>query len=325
MIKNSMRRFAAGVVALCTLASTAVMADEISVTQWGARLTGLPYIVAMEKGFFLKAGANVTGVIGSGGGGSTVRNILASPLPYGEVSLDAAVSAKQHGLDIIIVNIGTRRLPGSSVVTLEPTIKSLKDLAGKRAAITTPRSVSEMAFVLGLKQAGVTVGDVTRVSAGGYAQGLTMLDHGAVDAASLIEPLSLYQKGKYREVTSLMNTLPPMVITVGITTRSFAKSNPQVIRAIIASREAAVKAVYADPKAALASLASSPAYKIPPAIAAETLQHMIAARTLSEGAFNQAELDRTLEGLRLVGAVEGDVDWNALIDKSYLPADLKGE
>lgn len=317
---NRMKK--AALVAVCALTSTCALADDVSVTQWGSSLTGLPYIVGIDHGLFQKAGANVTGVIGSAGGGSTVRNILASPLPYGEVSLDAAVSAKQHGLDIVIVNIGTRRLPGSSVVTLQPAIKSLKDLSGKKVAITTPRSVSEMAFVLGLRQAGVNVGDVTRVFAGGYAQGLTMLDHGAVDAASLIEPLSLYQNGKYNTVTSLMNTLPAMVITVGITTRAFANANPQIIRAIVAARAAAVKSIYVNPQAALADLAKSPAYKIPPAIAAETLHHMITAGTLSEGNFVQSELDRTLEGLRLVGAVDGTVDWGSLIDKSFLPAGL---
>jgi NitT/TauT family transport system substrate-binding protein len=37
----------------------------------------------------------------------------------------------------------------------------------------------------------------------------------------------------------------------------------------------------------------------------------------------QAELDRITDGLRLVGEVQGEVDWKTLIDPAYLPDDLK--
>ena len=74
-----------------------VRAEEISVTQWGASLYGAPYAVAMEKGLFKQAGIDITGILGSGGGGTTVRNILASPTPYGEVAIGAALAAQaQH-------------------------------------------------------------------------------------------------------------------------------------------------------------------------------------------------------------------------------------
>jgi NitT/TauT family transport system substrate-binding protein len=237
--------------------SLAAFADDICVTQWGSSLTGLPYVVALDKGLFRKYGVNVTGIVGSNGGGSTIRDILASPLPYGEVSLDAAVAAKQRGLDIVIVNVGTRRVPGSSIVSLDPSIHSLKDLTGKKVAITTPGSVSEMVLILGLRQEGLNTADVQRVSAGGYMPGLTMLDHGAVAAAPLFEPLSLYQWNKYKVVADLMKILPPMVGTVGVTTSIFAKAHPETIRAIIAAREAAVRSIYANPEAALTSLSKS--------------------------------------------------------------------
>ncbi len=39
---------------------------------------GAPFAVGIDKGLFKKAGIDITGVIGSAGGGMTVRNILAS-------------------------------------------------------------------------------------------------------------------------------------------------------------------------------------------------------------------------------------------------------
>src|SRR5260370_32338399 len=72
-------------------------ADEISVTQWGSSLYGLPYAVAMDKGLFKKAGIDITGILTSGGGGTTVRNILASKTPYGEVAVGAAAPPPPPG------------------------------------------------------------------------------------------------------------------------------------------------------------------------------------------------------------------------------------
>jgi NitT/TauT family transport system substrate-binding protein len=45
----------------------------------------------------------------------------------------------------------------------------------------------------------------------------------------------------------------------------------------------------------------------------------------SPGNFDRAELDRVVDGLRLIGEVTGDVDWSKLIDQSFLPADLQSK
>ena len=101
-----------GLVAGAALAPLALPAaaqgrgEEISVTHWGVLMYGAPYAVAMAKGFFREAGVNITGILTSKGGGTTVRNVLAGGLPYGEVSLAAAVAAAREGLEIRIVNAG---------------------------------------------------------------------------------------------------------------------------------------------------------------------------------------------------------------------------
>ena len=46
----STRKFALAAIAALTVATQAAHADEISVTQWGTSLYGLPYAVAMDKG-----------------------------------------------------------------------------------------------------------------------------------------------------------------------------------------------------------------------------------------------------------------------------------
>ena len=223
-------------------------AAEISVTQYGASLYGVPYTVALDRGLFAKAGADITGIIGSAGGGTTVRNILASPTPYGDVAVAAALAAAAQGLDVVIVNTGTRSVAESSLVTMpDSPVHKLEDLVGRKVAITSPRGVSEMLLLMELQARGIDASRVQRVASGGYVNGLTMLEQGAVQAATLIEPLSLTRASKYRTVAAARDILPPMTTSVGVTTRAFARSHGDELRAIIAGRRAGVDAIYADP------------------------------------------------------------------------------
>ncbi|BEU27508.1 ABC transporter substrate-binding protein [Paraburkholderia sp. 22B1P] len=304
--------------------ATAAQADEISVTQWGASLYGLPYAVAMSQGLFKKAGVDITGIISSNGGGTTVRNILASPTPYGEVAVSAALAAARQGLDLQIVNVGTRSVAEASLVTLpDSPVKSVADLAGKKVAITSPKGVSEMLLLMVLKEKGIDASKVTRVSSGGYVNGLTLLDQHAVDAAVLIEPLSIIRKDKYRTVYHAGDIIQPMTTSVGITTREFAKAHPDKLRAIIAGREAGVESTYGNPDAAASLLQTD--FKLTAPVAHEAVDNMVRSRMWSDGEFNRAELDRMAEGLRLIGELNGPVDWNKLVDVEYLPTDLKAK
>ncbi len=311
-------------VALALLFALSARADEISVTQWGASLYGAPFAVAMEDGAFKKAGIDITGIIGSAGGGTSVRNVLAADTPYGEVATAAALAAARQGLDVVIVNAATRTVAESSLVTMPASdIHTLQDLVGKKVAITSPKSTSEMVFLMELKEQGIDAGTIQRVYSGGYTQGLTMLEQGAVSAAVLIEPLSIIRKDRYRAVIRAKGLLPAMTTSVGITTREFAKAHPKKLRAIIAGRRAGVQAIYADPVAASKLVAKE--FNMDPALAQEAMQNMIAPHMWSEGNISLPELTRIAEGLILVGEISEMPDWSKLIDRAFLPADLQGE
>jgi NitT/TauT family transport system substrate-binding protein len=314
----------AAVLAGALLQAVPAASEEISVTQWGQSLYGAPFAVGMDKGLFKQAGIDITGIIGSAGGGTTVRNILASTTPYGEVAIAAALAAQREGLDLVIVNVGTRTVADSSLVTMPNSgINSLDDLVGKKVAITSPKSSSEMLFLMNLKAKNIDAGKVTRVAAGGYPPALTMLEQGAVSAAALIEPLSIIRKARYKTVVNSKDILPPMTTSVGITTRVYAKANPDKLRAIIAGRRAAVEAIYADPAETAVILQKM--WKFEPPIAKEAVDNMIEPRMWSLGGFDRAELDRVVDGLRLIGEVKDEVDWSKVIDQSFLPADLQSK
>ena len=297
-------------------------AEELSVTQYGVSLYGLPFTVALANGDFDRAGIHVTGFIGSGGGGTTVRNLFASETPYGDVAVGAALAAAAGGLPVTIVNVGTRSVAEASLVTMPGSpVRALPDMIGRRVALTSPKGVSEMLFLLAMRTAGLDASKVTRVYSGGYGPGLTLLEQGAVDAAALIEPLSIERADRYRTVVAYRDMLPPMTTSVGITSAAYAEAHGDKLRAIIAGRREGVRAIYKDPAAAAATCAK--AYDLPPAIADVAVQNMIKPRMWSEGGFVQPELDRMIDALELIGQVKGPPDWGALIDKRFLPADLQ--
>ena len=318
----TLRRRTVLVAAAAAALPAAARADEISVTQYGSSLYGLPFTVAQQSGAFDRAGIHITGFLGSGGGGTTVRNLFASDTPYGEVAVGAALAAAAGGLPVLLVDTGTRSVAEASLVTLPGSdVHALKDLPGRKVAVTSPRSVSEMLFLLAVRTAGLDPASITRVYSGGYGPGLTLLDGKEVAAAALIEPLSIERADRYRTVAAYRDLLPPMTTSVGITSPAFAAAHGDKLRAVIAGRREGVRAIYADPAAAGATAAR--AYDLPPAVAAKAVANMIGPRMWSEGGFDPAEFARMVDALTLIGQA-APPGWDKLIDRRFLPPDLQG-
>ena len=83
------RRILRAMLAAAGLAAGALapaFAEEIAVGNYGVAANGMPFAVALEKGFFKAEGANVTGIISSQGGGTSIRNMLAGGVAYGEAN-----------------------------------------------------------------------------------------------------------------------------------------------------------------------------------------------------------------------------------------------
>ena len=92
------------VVALaCTLAAFTARAEQVVVSNYAVTTNGMPFAVAMEKGYFREFKVNVDGILTSDGGGTTIRNLLGGKLSYGEAAVSAVVSAVQGGADLKII------------------------------------------------------------------------------------------------------------------------------------------------------------------------------------------------------------------------------
>lgn len=306
-----------------TFAPLSARAEQISVTHWGALMYGAPYAVAMAKGFFRDAGVDIDGILTSRGGGTTVRNVLAGGLPYGEVALSAAVAARKQGLDVRIVNGGVATAADILwVVKPDSPLRSLRDLIGQKVAYSGPKSVTDMLLLMALDGAGISPQQVTRVSAGGIGPGLVALDQGGVVAAPTMEPLWSRDRGKYRALFHVKDVLPaPMMQTVGMTTPDFMRTGQDKLRAIIAARARAVDYIYAHPDQAGVIFAR--AYDLPEALGVTAVGNMAPLRYWSDGYLDPKAMDEMVRGLRIVGELDGPVDWAGLVDDRFLPPALR--
>lgn len=314
-------------VALMLLSSAGIQAqiDKLVVTHYAGALNGLPYTIALEKGYFKNAGVNITGIIGGAGGGSGVRSLLAGGSLYAEVALPAAITAAKQGLDIKIINSCGEGWDQIWITRPDAPINSAQDLRGKRIAYSRPRSVSEMFILLLLEKLGMKKSDVKMLDVGADSAGITAVETGAADLTVVTEPfysMQVHQGGKYKIVFYGKDVLPPMTQTVGITTGTFAKSRVKELQGIIAARRKGVEFIYAHPEESAEILSS--AYHLPPEVAKSALQTNLQkfGKWWSAGNFDMPSMNEVLHAMTMTGELAGSVDWNSMIDQDFLPADL---
>jgi NitT/TauT family transport system substrate-binding protein len=297
-------------------------ASEFAVSQYGRVTATLPWAVAIEKGYFKDEGLQIDNVISGQGGGTTLRNMLASDLPYGEVATSAALAAIQSGLDIVIVNTASDHI-GEIALVANPnsSIKTMQDLSGKKAGFTNPKSTSELLLRLALKEAGMS-GKVEMVGTGGFGGGLTLLDSGGIDAAPLIDPILTLKPDKYRVIFHFADLIPRMTWLVGVTTRKFANEHPDIIRKMIAVHRRGVDYIYAHHDDAI-QIYAKVWQQDPKQVATYFPNYFNYKGEWSTGGFDKEALEKISEGLQLTGEVKGPVDWKAVIDQQFLPKDLQ--
>jgi NitT/TauT family transport system substrate-binding protein len=311
-------------VTIAAWKSPPARAETITVTHWGGQFYGVPYAVAMEKGFFKKNGVDVTGILTAAGGGTAVRNTLAGGIPFGEVSLAAAVLAINSGLKLIIIGAGTQSVADQMwVVRKDSTLTSIKDLIGKQIAYTAPGSVSNMLILMALKANGITQQQVKLVPAGDLGANLSAVGSGAVDAGFSDDLIYAQNKELVRPLFMVRDVLDPrMMQTVTITTAEYAKAHPDIIKGLIATRRDGLAYTLEHPDEAADITAK--AYNNPNAdLFRAHVRELIKQNYWSDGRLDYAVMNHMVEGLHITGQIKGDVDWPKYVDTSYLPPDLR--
>ena len=328
-MRMTMRRslILAAAFAGLTLAGAA-RAEQIVVSNYGIAANGMPYAIAMEKGFFKQQGADVSGILSSNGGGTSIRNLLGGNLDYGEVDLAGTVAAIEQGNDLHIISDNVLTV-GEFVWAVKPDspIKSLKDFKGHKVGYTNPRSTSQALNILLVQTIGLTQADVDPIKVGGFGEQVVALNLGAIDIATLADPVWSKNSARLRTVVRAADALPPLCNVVGVATGKAIAEHGDFLRAVLRARREAVEFMYAHPDEAGDIVAR--AYDLDPAIARQAVRNLIAMAPdatrpyWGTGRFDIKGMDGMIAAQRGVGAYSGTPDWEKMIDRSFLADDLK--
>lgn len=317
-------------IVLLLLLAAPARAEEIEVGNYGVSANGMPYAIAMAKGYFQREGADITGILSSNGGGTSMRNMLEGGVAYGEINPTAVVTAIRQGAGLKIISDNVLTVGEFVWATkLDSPIKTLADLKGRKIGYTNPRSTSQALGILLIQAGGLQPTDAQLVRAGGFGECVTALNLGAIDVAPIPEPLWSKFQGQYRPIAKASEILPALDNVVGVTTTRAAATRGDFLRAILRARREAVAFMYAHPDEAGDIVAV--AYHLEPAVARSAVQDLTSPQGTTglpywgPGDFHIDGMNRMIEAQKLVGAISGDVDWSGIIDQSFLPDDLKAK
>ena len=312
------------VLALGLGSARPVNAADLLVTQYKNDPSGAPYGIALEKGFFKKHGVDITGIIAGAGGGSSVRNAMASDLGYGDVTAAPVIAAAEQGQDVKIISFTSRSLADLVLIVMpDSPLKTPADLKGRKFGISNPKSLGEMMGVLVMEKAGLKQGDVQMTALGSLSGALTALENGVVDATSI--PVILFRtrggESKYRVLVGPKD-LPLIPSQLGMATGKAMKEWPEKLRAIQAARREGTKFIYEHTDEAIQILSKLYA-PLPAKDVGIMVKELVEARFWTEGRIEMPLLEQTVHAMKGVGMLQKDVDLTKVVDSSFLPADLQ--
>lgn len=319
MLKSTMLILTVGLAAVQPAA-----AEDLLVTQYKNDPSGASYAIAMEKGYFKKHGVDITGIVAGAGGGSSVRNAMATTLGYGDVTAAPVIAAASQGQDVKIVSFTSRSLADLVVITMPNSpIKTPADLKGKKFGISNPKSLGEMMGVLVMEKAGLKPGDVQMTALGSLGGVLTAMENGVIDATAM--PVIIFrQRGgesKYKVLVGPQD-LPLVPSQVGMASDEAIKKHPDKLRAIQAARRDGTKFLYEHTDEAIKILTK--VYEpLPEKEVGIMIKELVAGKFWSEGKIEMPLLETTVRAMKYVGMLEKDVDLKKMVDTSLLPADLQ--
>ena len=201
----------------------------------------VPLWAAADGGYFVNHGLDVV-VIKAGAGSVGLSALLSGNLNTLMTSAGSTMNAAVEGADVVYIGSIFDRIVQVMVAKNERTdIKDLKDIKGKKIAVTTPGSLSDLSAHLVAKQAGVDEKDVTLVRLNDIPTIQAAVQNGAVDLGMVdTEPPGL------RIVADLKKFDTP-VSNVGFSApRAYYQQHPADFKNFQMAIDEAVKRVKSD-------------------------------------------------------------------------------
>ncbi|HET7884555.1 MAG TPA: ABC transporter substrate-binding protein [Acetobacteraceae bacterium] len=316
-------------VLVCTLllAATGARAEEIVVSNYGSGSPPFPWSVALEKQFFQQEGVDITGIISSEGGGTTVRNMVAGGVIFGEMNPAAFIAAVQQGARLRLVADTVPLIAGMVwAVKADSSIKTLADIKGHKLGYTNPKSTSQGLTAGLLAYAKLSMSDVETVKTGGFGEGVAALDLGLIDVAPVPDLIWIRSGAKLRVIATAEEVLPALSNVLCVATVDATETQGDKIRAIIRARRRAVQFMNEHPDEAADIIAR--VNRIDQEATRALLRKLLAVRVDGRPYYNEGRIyfdgiNRMLKMQESIGNVQPPYDVEKVTDTRFLPDDLK--
>ena len=112
---------------------------------------------------------------------------------------------------------------------------------------------------------------------------------------------------------------------VGVASADFIKSSPDVLRGLVKGRREAVDFIYKNLDEAAQIVSKRYGNTLPSDIAPTVMKRMADIQYWSPGNIEMESLETVVDAMKMQGKWTGPVDWNKIIDRSFLPADLRSK
>jgi NitT/TauT family transport system substrate-binding protein len=293
----------------------------LSVSHWPTLLYSVPWAIAIEQGLFEERDITLEEIVGSSGGGTTVRNVVTGGLPLGAVATPAAINAFNEGSSLKILGGAIANTADISFVTLpDRGIGSIEDSRGKRVGFTEPGSITQGCAVLSLQGAGIDPGEVELQAMGGLSEALTGLTQGAVDLAPQLLPTALSTNEEQGFVTvfetsEYVGEFPQLSM---IATSQTVQQQPELLQALIEIYQQAIDLILETTQEAATAWSNNSEVSEEDALA--SLEAIDPSQYYSTG-LTAGALNTVVEEMKAIELLEPDekVDWGNLLDQQFLP------
>ncbi|HET9141225.1 ABC transporter substrate-binding protein [Actinophytocola sp.] len=269
----------------------------------------VPLHLAIDSGYFRQDGLDVEPVTAASGA-DCVAKLTSGEVDFAFSSYTPFFVAKsKNAADIKLVADATSAAPGYAVVVVAQNspLQSIKDLAGKRVAITARFTISHLLTQAQLKAAGVDHNSVQWIEMA-FPQMSGQLTSGQIDAAFLVEPF-LQQAIQQIKARPLFDTLAGPTEGIALTgygaTSKFIDANGDAVRSFQQGLRRATDEVRAD-RAKVDPLLVKIA-KVDPQIAKQT------ALTEFVASLDPAKIQRVVDLMVEFGALEKGFDVSQMI------------
>jgi NitT/TauT family transport system substrate-binding protein len=191
--------------------------------------TGLPFIIAEEKGIFKAEGLDAVIVIMQNQ--VVVNGVVARQVDYGG-TFSNMVGAALAGLPVRIV---MSVMEGSDhYLVTAPHIKRVEDLKGKKFGISSFGGTPHSEAIMILRKYGLNPEkDVTFLQIGGSSARYMALDSGSIDAAMLVPPFNKLEKKRgFNELLSFNEIMSIPLGGLAVHTQKMKEKPDEIVKMI---------------------------------------------------------------------------------------------